>query len=86
MIDWNESRDLLWLAVILYGIGLVLGLRLVSKNNKLVSSFLPLAIIITGFVAQTQGLAMGGNWSKVARWATAWNGFNSFFGLWSSAT
>ena len=64
MIDWNESRDLLWLAVILYGVGLVLGLRLASKTNKLVSSFLPLAIIITGFVAQTQGLALRGQLVK----------------------
>ena len=64
MIDWNESRDLLWLAVILYGVGLVLGLRLASKTNKLVSSLLPLAIIITGFVAQTQGLALRGQLVK----------------------
>ncbi len=63
-MDWNESRDLLWLAAILYGIGLVSGLRLVSKNNKLVSSLVPLAIIIAGFVAQTQGLAMRGQLVK----------------------
>lgn len=63
-MDWNESRDLLWLASILYGIGLILGLRLVSKSNKLVSSILPLAIIIAGFVAQTQGLALRGQLVK----------------------
>ena len=63
-MDWNESRDLLWLAAILYGIGLVSGLRLVSKTNKLVSSLVPLAIIIAGFVAQTQGLAMRGQLVK----------------------
>ena len=64
MIDWNGSRDLLWLAAILYGVGLFLGLRLASKTNKLVSSFLPLAIIITGFVTQTQGLALRGQLVK----------------------
>ena len=63
-MDWNESRDLLWLAAILYGIGLVSGLLLVSKNNKLVSSLLPLGIIIAGFVAQTQGLAIRGELVK----------------------
>lgn len=63
-MDWNESRDLLWLAAILYGIGLVSGLRLVSKNNKLVSSFLPLIFIIGGFIAQTQGLALRGQLVK----------------------
>ena len=63
-MDWNESRDLLWLASILYGIGLISGLRLVSKSNKLVSSILPLAIIIGGFVAQTQGLAIRGELVK----------------------
>ncbi len=63
-MDWNESRDLLWLAAILYGIGLVSGLRLVSKTNKLVSSLVPLAIIIAGFVAQTHGLAMRGQLVK----------------------
>ena len=63
-MDWNESRDLLWLASILYGVGLISGLRLVSKSNKLVSSILPLAIIIAGFVAQTQGLALRGQLVK----------------------
>ena len=63
-MDWNESRDLLWIAAILYGIGLVSGLRLVSKTNKLVSSLVPLAIIIAGFVAQTHGLAMRGQLVK----------------------
>jgi len=63
-MDWNESRDLLWMAAILYGIGLVTGLSLVSRSNKLVSSLLPLAIIIAGFVAQTQGLAIRGQLVK----------------------
>ena len=63
-MDWNESRDLLWMAAILYGIGLVSGLSLVSKSNKLVSSLVPLAIIIAGFVAQTQGLAIRGQLVK----------------------
>jgi len=63
-MDWNESRDLLWLAAILYGIGLVSGLRLVSKSNKLVSSLVPLATILAGFVAQTQGLAVRGQLVK----------------------
>ena len=63
-MDWNESRDLLWMAAVLYGIGLVSGLSLVSKNNKLVSSLLPLGIIIAGFVAQTQGLAIRGELVK----------------------
>lgn len=63
-MDWNESRDLLWLAAILYGIGLVSGLRLASKSNKLVSSLVPLATILAGFVAQTQGLAVRGQLVK----------------------
>jgi len=63
-MDWNESRDLLWMAAILYGIGLFSGLRLASKSNKLVSSLLPLGIIIAGFVAQTQGLAIRGQLVK----------------------
>ena len=63
-MDWNESRDLLWMATILYGIGLVSGLALVSKSSKLVSSAAPLLIIIGGFVVQTQGLALRGQLVK----------------------
>jgi ABC-type uncharacterized transport system permease subunit len=63
-MDWNESRDLFWMATILYGIGLVSGLALVSKSSKFISSTVPLLIIIAGFVAQTQGLALRGQLVK----------------------
>ena len=63
-MDFEESRDLFWMATILYGIGLVSGLALVSKSSKLVSSTAPLLIIIAGFVAQTQGLALRGQLVK----------------------
>jgi len=63
-MNFEESRDLFWMATILYGIGLISGLALVSKSSKLVSSNAPLLIIIAGFVAQTQGLALRGQLVK----------------------
>ena len=63
-MDLEESRDLFWLATILYGIGLISGLALVSKSSKLVSSVAPLLIIIAGFLAQTQALALRGQLVK----------------------
>ena len=63
-MNFEESRDLFWMATILYGIGLISGLALVSKASKLVSSTAPLLIIIAGFVAQTQGLALRGQLVK----------------------
>ena len=63
-MNFEESRDLFWMATILYGIGLISGLALVSKSSKLVSSTAPLLIIIAGFAAQTQGLALRGQLVK----------------------
>ena len=63
-MDFEESRDLFWMATALYGIGLVSGLTLVSKSSKLVSSTAPLLIIIAAFVAQTQGLVLRGQLVK----------------------
>lgn len=60
----EQSRDLFWLATILYGIGLVSGFALVSKSSKLVSSTAPLLFVVSGFLAQTQGLALRGQLVK----------------------
>ncbi len=63
-MDLNEARDLLWLAAILYGAGLVTGLSLASKRSKLASSLIPLVLIVAGFIAQTKGLAARGELVK----------------------
>ena len=63
-MDWNESRDLFWLAAILYGAGLLTGLALASQTNKVVASLIPLAFIISGFVVHTQALALRGQLVK----------------------
>ncbi|MFP6854953.1 MAG: cytochrome c biogenesis protein CcsA [Opitutales bacterium] len=63
-MDLSETRDLFWLAAALYGAGLVSGLTLAAKENKLVSSLAPLALVVAGFIAQTQGLAVRGQLVK----------------------
>tara|TARA_Y100000589_G_C27095727_1_gene605836 strand:+ start:148 stop:1014 length:867 start_codon:yes stop_codon:yes gene_type:complete len=63
-MDLEQSRDFFWLATILYGIALVSGFALVSKSSKLVSSTAPLIFVITGFLTQTQALALRGQLVK----------------------
>jgi len=50
-MDLNDTRDLFWLAAVLYGAGLAAGLSLASKGSKLASSLIPLALIVAGFIA-----------------------------------
>ena len=63
-MDFSEARDTLWLATLLYGAGVVAGISLASRGNKLVSRLLPLFLILGGFIAQTQGLAIRGQLVK----------------------
>ena len=63
-MDLEESRDLFWIASMLYGAGLACGFAFVWKSSKKAAAFASLLLIFAGFVAHTKGLALRGELVK----------------------
>ncbi len=63
-MDLSEARDLLWLAAILYGVALVTGFALAARAERIRSKWIPFLLIVAGFIAQTQALAVRGELVK----------------------
>ena len=63
-MDLSEARDLLWLAAILYGVALVTGFALAARAERILSKWIPFLLIVAGFIAQTQALAVRGELVK----------------------
>ena len=80
-MNLNEARDLLWLAAILYGAALITGFACASRVERILSKWIPFLLIVAGFIAQTQALAVRG---EVVKGCPLGNGMERIqFILWS---